>query len=287
MKTILFCTILFALFMSGLDAQDIIIKKNGEEIQSKILEVSGSEIKYKKFDNVDGPSYTIDKSEVFVIKYADGTKAVINRMDVAETAEEKKTKANEHRIFQERKSYITAGYGFGIFFGWQGLNDNGYEGFSSSLTGPVYGKYEYGVTEDFGIGINLAYLEYKYSYLYNSWNSGSPVKYTEADTYTSFSALLRANWHFGNNDKVDPYFGFGLGYRSATVKYTNNDPGAPGAYQGNYINFGGIWGNGNNAFPFGFETTFGIRVKFSEHISAYTEAGIAKSVVQFGLTSRF
>ncbi|MBY0427461.1 MAG: hypothetical protein K2Q22_17630 [Cytophagales bacterium] len=58
--------------------QDIIIKKNGDEIKTRVEEISTNEIKYKKFDNLDGPSYSIAKSEVFIIKYSNGTKEVIS-----------------------------------------------------------------------------------------------------------------------------------------------------------------------------------------------------------------
>ncbi len=57
-------------------AQDIITLKNGNEILSKILEIGSTEIKYKKFENLEGPSYNILKAEVFMIKYKNGTKDV-------------------------------------------------------------------------------------------------------------------------------------------------------------------------------------------------------------------
>lgn len=59
-------------------SQDNIIKKNGDEIKAKILEIGISEIKYKKFENQAGPSYTILKSDVFMIKYENGTKDVFS-----------------------------------------------------------------------------------------------------------------------------------------------------------------------------------------------------------------
>ena len=58
------------------NAQDIIILKDGSEINSKVLEVGTSEIKYKKFDNQEGPTYSIFKSDVFMVKYVNGTKDV-------------------------------------------------------------------------------------------------------------------------------------------------------------------------------------------------------------------
>ena len=64
------------MLFNTLQAQDLILKRNGDEINAKIEEVGINEIKYKKFDNQDGPLYTIIKSEVFMIKYANGTKEV-------------------------------------------------------------------------------------------------------------------------------------------------------------------------------------------------------------------
>ena len=67
-------------------AQDIIIKKSGDEISAVILEVGISEIKYKKFETKDttgttkaSPIYVISKSEVFMIKYENGTKDIFNQ----------------------------------------------------------------------------------------------------------------------------------------------------------------------------------------------------------------
>jgi len=65
-------------FINALYAQDVIFKKNGDEIYAKIQEVGISDVKYKKFDNQEGPLYTILKSEIFMIKFENGTKEVFN-----------------------------------------------------------------------------------------------------------------------------------------------------------------------------------------------------------------
>jgi hypothetical protein len=57
-------------------AQDLLTKKNGEDISAKILEVDITEIKYKKFDDLNGPIFTILKSEVLLIRYENGTKDI-------------------------------------------------------------------------------------------------------------------------------------------------------------------------------------------------------------------
>lgn len=55
-------------------AQDVIVKKDGSTIISKVLEVSTSDIKYKKYSNLDGPLYTIGISDVLSINYENGEK---------------------------------------------------------------------------------------------------------------------------------------------------------------------------------------------------------------------
>ena len=64
-------TILF-LFWSNLSAQDIIITKDAKKIEAKILEVSSTEIKYKKQSNLEGPTFVVSTSELNTIIYANG-----------------------------------------------------------------------------------------------------------------------------------------------------------------------------------------------------------------------
>jgi hypothetical protein len=77
MKNITF--LLFAILTTTFCfSQDVITKTDGEEVKAKVLEVTQSEIKYKKFDNPNGPTYTILKKEVFMVKYGNGSKDVFN-----------------------------------------------------------------------------------------------------------------------------------------------------------------------------------------------------------------
>lgn len=58
---------------------DLIIFKNGDELKVKVIEVGIREIKYKNCDNLDGPIFSKRKSEVFMIKYPNGTSTVIEK----------------------------------------------------------------------------------------------------------------------------------------------------------------------------------------------------------------
>ncbi|MDR2083424.1 MAG: hypothetical protein LBP67_00285 [Bacteroidales bacterium] len=59
-------------------AQDVITKQNGEDIQAKVVEIGSNEVKYKKFDNQDGPIYSIPTSEILMIRYENGSNEVFS-----------------------------------------------------------------------------------------------------------------------------------------------------------------------------------------------------------------
>ena len=55
-------------------AQDVIVKKAGSTILSKVVEVSDTQVKYKKFSNLEGPTYIVSISELTSINYQNGEK---------------------------------------------------------------------------------------------------------------------------------------------------------------------------------------------------------------------
>lgn len=57
-------------------SQDTITSRVGEDIQAKVLEITTTEIKYKKFDNLDGPTFIVQKSEFSMIRYENGTQEI-------------------------------------------------------------------------------------------------------------------------------------------------------------------------------------------------------------------
>ena len=78
MKRILI--ILSALFVCAAtaSAQDVITKKNGEDIKAKVLEIDNSNVKYKLFDEPNGVTYTMPKSQILMIRYESGRNEVFN-----------------------------------------------------------------------------------------------------------------------------------------------------------------------------------------------------------------
>jgi len=81
----LIITLLFSFVVKFLSySQDILTFKNGTETKVKVTEVTSSEVKFKKFDNIDGPLYSILKSDLFMVKYENGTKEVFSTQTNAE-----------------------------------------------------------------------------------------------------------------------------------------------------------------------------------------------------------
>lgn len=74
MKTlrILFATLSLHSIAGMATAQDVIVKKDQSTVMGKVLEITSSEIKYKKWNNQDGPTYSINRSEVASINYENG-----------------------------------------------------------------------------------------------------------------------------------------------------------------------------------------------------------------------
>jgi len=196
------------------------------------------------------------------------------------------------QAFEEGKSYVSASYGVGSFFGLffngvkNSIQNSGTDvtGIKVRTLGPICGKYEYGVSEHIGLGVGINYLTNSISYN----DTQSDGQYTTTEHYklsrNTISFLARMNIHFGDHDKLDPYWGFGIGYRyvkwDQEYSYTTNDPnGTTTTTPDELPSF--------NVFPFGFETTFGMRYMFTPSVGAFAEVGFAKSFAQFGLTAKF
>ena len=90
------------LFIAGgaffVSAQDLIVLRDGTIIEAKVVEISPTEIRYKRFDHLDGPTIVIPASEVLSIRYENGS---VERFETAPAeaapppAVQKETQANK------------------------------------------------------------------------------------------------------------------------------------------------------------------------------------------------
>ena len=81
MKRIILSVILFLLFFDITLSQDVIIKNDKSEIESKVIEITPTMIKYKKYSNIDGPIRNILIDDVFIILYENGEREIFNNTE--------------------------------------------------------------------------------------------------------------------------------------------------------------------------------------------------------------
>jgi hypothetical protein len=77
-------------------AQDVIITRDAKKINAKVTEVNPGDIKYKKFDNPDGPTYTLPKNQIASILYQNGM------VDVGSMKEEEILKDTVDEVPEDR-----------------------------------------------------------------------------------------------------------------------------------------------------------------------------------------
>ena len=87
MRKILTMCLCALLLNVSLFAQDIIITKDAQKIEAKILEVSKTEIKYKEKSNLEGPTFTLETKEISSIIYSNGQVKVYNQPTKGEVLE--------------------------------------------------------------------------------------------------------------------------------------------------------------------------------------------------------
>ena len=82
--------LVFILMTAPIFAQDIIVTTDAKKIEAQILEVSKSEIKYKEYDNLDGPTFIISTDEISSIIYKNGKVVLYNQSEETSSNEGQK-----------------------------------------------------------------------------------------------------------------------------------------------------------------------------------------------------
>ena len=68
------CFVLSLCISSLIYAQDVIVLNDGSSIISKVVEVGSTDVKYKKWSNLEGPTYTLKVTEILSVNYQNGEK---------------------------------------------------------------------------------------------------------------------------------------------------------------------------------------------------------------------
>lgn len=84
-------------------SQDKIVKKNGNSFDAKIVEVNASDITYKELDYLDGPTHSLNKSEIYQLNYSNGKTEILGKYKTADDAKNFiLTRINEYGIDRDR-----------------------------------------------------------------------------------------------------------------------------------------------------------------------------------------
>ncbi|MDR0811237.1 MAG: hypothetical protein LBN23_03030 [Paludibacter sp.] len=150
MKKLLLLFVAFCGGIAFLFAQDVIILNNGDEIQALVQEIGSDEVTYQKTDNQSIATYTLKKSEIFMIKYANGSKEVFNDATMAISAADIVSLPMETEAMQ--KEFFAIGDNDAAMLKFLQKNDmRYYDSFNSACRMRNTGKHLLGA----GIGVTL------------------------------------------------------------------------------------------------------------------------------------
>ncbi|MFO8066569.1 MAG: hypothetical protein R6U11_03205 [Bacteroidales bacterium] len=229
-KLLLFCSLLL-LSLSYSSAQDIIIKTDGNEIQSKVVEITGETIKYKEFEYLDGPIKNINISQVFMIIYENGRRetftpleSTVEEQPEEETETETETQEPEEEVVLQKElprgykgNYFMLATGFGNSYGGLGIR------LQFRAGGNVGFGFHFGGGIDFAEGVKAAagLKFYPYRGLYLNTQFGilgyHDDFYIDHNILIGPSALIGGDWSWGKTVGV----GFNL---AAGASYILNTP---------------------------------------------------------------
>lgn len=170
MKTFL-TTIFFILLAFSSFSQDAILKRDGTKIDAKVVEITESTIKYRNFDQPDGPIRNIAKNDVKEIIYENGT---WEKFELTETAPSPKpSETIPKNVSRMEKDYFFMN---GFFIeGMIGMNN-----------------------------IRQGIQEYDYYYDSNGQYIEEFKTSTINDIYINIGLRLGNKWYFGSGEKWRP-----------------------------------------------------------------------------------
>jgi hypothetical protein len=233
-------------------AQDTLVKKNNNGIiVCKVVEIGLADIKYKNWDNLNGPDIVISKSDLIKIKFENGTKMLIAPDDLSLELDSNvvaRTNDIKFHFFAPLANYLCFGYetvlkhrtnlevnlgiiGVGyhpaylvdekIYGGFLQLGSKFYLGEDFYTRGmrrvhPLKGKY---------FKVELSFVTYSVSepYNYNIYNNPTPITGTNKTNITAaaINLIYGRQYLLGDRFTFEYFIGAGIGVQNS--KSNQND----------------------------------------------------------------
>lgn len=199
------------------------------------------------------------------------------------------------QVTQKGSSTLQFGYGFpstmylmgSVFkYGLPSSDSTATSSFRFKGWGPLHFRYEYMVSDKIGIGlsVNAEFGKFRFTSNYHD-NANNAVTGIRNFKYSSINGILRLNYHFVRKpEKVDIYYGFGVGYAHTKVHLDTLGGGAAISPEEKHFTdeFDKYLNGVFKKLPIALEQVIGIKVPLTESAGVYMEAGYSKSLFQVG-----
>lgn len=269
----------FSSFM--LFAQDKIVKADGTEVLCVVKEIGTTEIKYVKADNLNGPMYTIKKSEVIKIIFENGTEEIFdqNSLSVIPAKNRNYKRAITTRPFAPLMGHLSLGYqqaltpsrAFIAEIGFIGVHIG--DGLSYNHATGAYGRIGFRlkrtpevVMEGMEWGYNLGGFYVQPEIAFSSFDRDYTVTIYNPTTMTYTTEQKRGQWNSGAflitlgrqmivGEIMTLDLSAGIGYGFA------NHPNSASYYGIDFGNLPGYYfshSGGGNSFPIAWKLSFSL-----------------------------
>lgn len=140
---------LFFLFLSqACLAQDIIVTRDSKRIDAKVEEITDTEVKYHRQDNLTGPIFVIKTSQISSIVFANGEVLTFEIEEEKENRAQQQEKDEKQVVFASGRTIIYKPgekmeyHGGNFYYGSMRLGDDEYSSFLEQICPDAYGKYQ-------------------------------------------------------------------------------------------------------------------------------------------------
>lgn len=191
------------LTISSIKAQDLIVLQTAEEIQAKVTAITEDTVTYKRWSNLEGPTYTIAKSKIFYIKYQNGEKDIFSANTPSQSNKTLKTqeviatttKHTNKSIPVKFQGYAT----LGTIFTADGAGPT----LDLTFGAKIYDHFYIGIAT----GFHSCFTPYEYYY-----QVGFNVYRTSGTTFDAYIPIgVNMKGYLTKGRKVNPYINCSLG----------------------------------------------------------------------------
>lgn len=153
-------------------------------------------------------------------------------------------------------------YGYSLAKGfWRSMEREDAFDLKYSGIGPVGGRFEYRAAEKLSLGIDFNYRSFEFSQDYYGGLDEQEI-YTVKYTSEQLRVMARMNFHYINEDKIDYYMGWGVGYKYSVKEFSDNNPNP--SFEVEWPSF----------FPVAFRVSTGVRYFVNENFGLHGEIGV-------------